>query len=1090
VDFFEWFAERSGDDKNKRFLNDEQQDAVKATKGAVLVVAGAGTGKTTMITAKTAYLLKEERLSPGRIIMLTFSRDAAAHMKDEVVRILPEARDVYANTFHSFCYDFLKDHSHRTGVTDEFKVLDEANAEFLMYKELDVPASKVSNFIASIQRAKDLDVGREDYERYIAKVEAELKSYVLDPGRLESEVSKAKARIGTMHMEPQTKALSEEKKGISAFLEAYEKHEKYTSFINAWSGYERLKNEKKMLDYADMIKMVIDYCRTWGDDELAGLYDYVIVDEFQDTNRQQYKLLQILASKCKNITAVGDVNQAIYAFRGAYPENLDEFMKDFHAEVKNLTENYRSTNAILRTAHRLIVNNYEDPEETKLLKSAAGTEGEKVRLIRALNPKEQARRLIEEIGRLAKSGVEYNHIAVLFRSHSSADQLQAAFESHGLPFQLISNNGFMKRPEIRTALAYMYVIENLEDPRFGTDQMWWRLLHYKYGISMKDSDILGKAARHGSIQKVLIGELPAGLSEDAVIKINALLAKIELLRQSKNKSLSNLLLDVYEASGLSREFSYEATRNNRIAMLNMKFLHDMTQDFEEFYGTDLKGFIEYMRMLDELSEELQSPMLKEAEGVVLRTCHGAKGLEYDHVFIVDLASNKFPITSGGRQPLLPDEMNDRLKDIFEQAWESDKKRDDALSARKREFKINEERRLAYVAFTRAKKSLTLCYAQTYGESERSPSQFIAESCYTEGGVHNDIEYIEDGEEKAGDMAIDSEIERKRNEVKKLLISTLDSEPALALYNLFLYTDLSGHKVIADLPEAKRAEKESLAILSNIRDGIPRGMKFNPEDIKFSHSSLKVYRECPKKFELASLLRMPSRRNDDEEEGQGALGFGTFVHEVLELAVKNKVQSRQAIDDIANEALKDPGYKAVREQMGRAKVIFDVFWTRNKGRIKNAVMTEQPFSFTLDKYRFGGKIDRVDRLNGDGEVEIIDYKTGGEPSKEDRESQLLMYKLAFEHDPALKATGLKPKNLTLELLEQEKPRVFEIGEDGLMVCVNGRCKEANVKDVEDAILQIARNIERDYEKGFEPIEECGSKVAGSRCEYWMYCPRWG
>ena len=122
--------------------------------------------------------------------------------------------------------------------------------------------------------------------------------------------------------------------------------------------------------------------------------------------------------------------------------------------------------------------------------------------------------------------------------------------------------------------------------------------------------------------------------------------------------------------------------------------------------------------------------------------------------------------------------------------------------------------------------------------------------------------------------------------------------------------------------------------------------------------------------------------------------------------------------------------------------------------------------------------------------IIDYKTGGEPSKEDRESQLLMYKLAFENDPALKAMGLKPKNLTLELLEQEKTRIFEIGEDGLMVCTNGRCKEANIADVEAEILQLAKNIERDYENGFEPIEECGNKVAGGRCEYWMYCPRWG
>ncbi len=539
MDFFEWFAERTSDGDNKRYLNKEQRDAIKATKGAVLVSAGAGTGKTTMITAKAAYLLKEEKLKPERLIMLTFSHDAANHMKEEIVKILPEARDVYANTFHSFCYDFLINHSNRTGITDDFKVLEEANAEFLMYKELDVPAYRVSNYINTIQRAKDLDISQKDYERYISTLLSNLQEYVQDLATIEEEVSTAKVRLNTMYLDPQTKAskdaLKEEKKQLVSFIEAYEEYEKYTSLLAAWKGYEKLKSDKKMLDYADMIKMVIEYCQAWGEDELSDLYDYVIVDEFQDTNRQQFKLLKILASKCGNITAVGDENQAIYAFRGAYPENIGEFKDEFKADVKNLTENYRSTNTILRAAHRLIVNNYDNPEETKLLKSALGNEGDKVKLVSMANPQEQARRVIEEIEHLVKDGVDYSHIAVLFRSHSSAMKLQLAFESRNIPFQLISNNGFLKRPEVRTALAYLYVIANLEDPRYGADQMWWLLLHYKYGLTMRDSHILGKAAKHDSIQNVLIGQLPDALSQDAKIKINSLLVKIEELRHEQEQ---------------------------------------------------------------------------------------------------------------------------------------------------------------------------------------------------------------------------------------------------------------------------------------------------------------------------------------------------------------------------------------------------------------------------------------------------------------------------------------------------------------------------------------------------------------------------
>jgi DNA helicase-2/ATP-dependent DNA helicase PcrA len=960
-----------------------------------------------------------------------------------------------------------------------------------MYKELDVPAYKVSNYINTIQRAKDLDISQNDYERYISALSSNLRGYLCGTETLEEEVAKAKVRLNTMHLEPQTKStresLKEEKKKLVDFIDAYEEYEKYSSFLEAWQGYEKLKADKKMLDYADMIKMVIDYCRTWGDDELADLYDYVIVDEFQDTNRQQFKLLKILASKSGSITAVGDENQAIYAFRGAYPENIGEFKKEFNATVKDLTENYRSTNTILRTAHRLIVNNYNDPDETKLLKSALGSEGDKVQLIGTVNPNEQARRIIEEIERLVKEGVEYNAIAVLFRSHASAMKLQSAFESRNIPFQLISNNGFLRRPEVRTALAYLFVIANLEDPRYGADQMWWRLLHYKYGLTMWDSHILGKAAKHDSVQNVLLGKLPEGLSQDAKVKINSLLAKIEELRQKKNKSLPNLLLDVYETSGLSREFSYEPTRNNRISLLNLKYLHDLVTEFEDFYGTDLAGFIEYMRMLDELGEELDAPRLNEAQGVVLRTCHGAKGLEYDHVFIADLAEDKFPIMSGGRAPLLPDELNDRLKDIFEAEWTSDKEQEEALKARKRELRLKEERRLAYVAYTRAKKELYLSYAESYGEKERKPSMFIAESCYDQGNIHDDIQYTRDDELKVSEMAKESPLEKKKNELKKLILSTMDTEPHLALYNLLLYEDLSGKAMLANTPEATRAAEEAAAIMKNLGDGRPTGLTFNPDEVILSHSSLKTYRECPKKFELARLLRMPSRY--DDEEGDGALGFGTFVHEVLELAAKNKVKSRREVDDIATQLLKEPGYKEINVK--RARVIFDIFWERNKNKLGNVIMMEQPFSFELNGFKFAGKIDRVDKLDGNGEVEIIDYKTGREPSKEDRESQLLLYKLAFENDPTLRTMGYKPMNLTLELLEEEKPRIFQIDGDGFMVCINGRCTKANVAEVEHGLLEIAACIKHDYENGFEMKEDCGgTNVPGSSCEYRMYCPRWG
>jgi DNA helicase-2/ATP-dependent DNA helicase PcrA len=1034
-----------------------------------------------MITAKAVYMLRERGLRPERLLMLTFSRDAAAHMKDELVRAMPEARDVKASTFHSFCFDFLRERREQTGIDDSYRVLDTTDAEFMLYRELEVDAGRVGNYIASIQKAKDLDLTESDYERYLRRLDARLQAYVPAGADLKEEAARADVRLKTLHLEPARNRA--EKARLKEFIELYSEHRKYSRFLEVWKGYERLKAQKRLLDYGDMIRMVLEHAREGGEEDLAGLYDYVIVDEFQDTNRMQYALLKILFSRCGNITAVGDVDQAIYAFRGAYPENVDHFRDEFTPDMHTLVENYRSTDVILRTAHRLIRNNYGNPGEAKLLRSAAGVEGPKVSLARTLNPKEQARRVVEEAERLIREGTEPGQIAVLFRSYSSAQHLQSALERRDIPYQMAGSSGFLKRPEVRTALAYLYVIANLESPRYGADPLWWRLLHYRYGLSMRDSHVLSKAARKESVQNVLLGNLPAGLSADGRAKIERLTAKIEELRRNKNKTLSDLALDVYELSGLSREFTCDATRESRMALLSLRTLHDMVSTFEDFYGADLPGFVEYVEMLEELGDDMELPQLEKAEGIVLKTCHGAKGLEYDHVFVVDLAKDKFPILSGGREHLVPDELNDRYADVFELPEDEI---EDALAERKRGVKLREERRLAYVAFTRARQALHLCYVKAYGESERPPSQFIAEACYDEGALSPDVSYVEDNEEKAGETSNDSDLDRKKNEIKKLILASIDAEPELALFHLLLYSQLSG-RPLPDVPGAARAAEEAKAILASIGDGRPRGLRFDPGRNWFSYSSLRLYRECPKKYELAYLLKMPSRQDDGE--GDDALSFGTFVHEALEEAALKKIRSREELDAIA-DALRKGNQDFRNVDMERARRIFDVFWARNKNTLSRSALVEQKFSFGLEGFQFTGKIDRIDLLNSANEVEIIDYKTGGEPGPAEREGQLSLYVMALEHDPALKAKGLVPKAVTLELLEQEKPRTFELNGDRVMVCVGGRCQPIDIEAARASLLETARKIAYDYEHGFPTLEECGNVGYTGSCPYRLYCPRWG
>ncbi|CAJ35284.1 ATP-dependent helicase [Methanocella arvoryzae] len=1075
MDFFSWFESTTG-----KPLNDRQKDAVRCDTGAVLVSAGAGTGKTTMITAKAAYLIKEKSLKPERLLMLTFSRDAAAHMKEEIEKVVPEARDATANTFHAFCLDILVAGESDTGIDERYRLLDEKDGGFILCKEAGVPPRLASHYITSIQRAKDMGLTWADYEGYLGQLEASMRE-ICPEEDIESAAGAATVRLRTEQFKD--KQAREEKKKITEFLELFEEYKGYLKFLEAWKKYEQIKAQKLLLDYADMIRLTIDYARARGHEVLADKFDYVIVDEFQDTNRQQYELLKILAGDGKGITVVGDVNQSIYGFRGAYPENIDTFKEEYRPATFDLTENYRSTDSILRTAYRLIRNNYQKADDARLLQAFDHREGTRVMLLKTLNQNEQARRIVEEIDRLLAEGVAPEEIAVLFRSYSSLRPIEAALKQRAIPYQVSTTTGFLKRPEIRTALAYLYVLASLEMPRHGADQLWYKLLQYRYGVSIRDVHLLSAAAKRDSIQGVLTGSLPRGLSEEGRVKIRHLVDRIMELRASTNKELPDLLLDIYELSGLSREFTHDNSSESKTSLLNLKALHDIVTGFQDLYGTDLQGFIEYVELLDEIGDDGELPRQEKAGGVVLKTCHGAKGLEYSHVFVVDLAKDKFPLSRGGREPLVPDQLNDRYADVFSLP---EAEIEEALKKRKQDFKLKEERRLAYVAFTRAKDRLYLCYPASYGESERPPSMFIAEACYNSGELHPDMELVEDAEEKAAVATRDSDLDRKKNEIKRQILSTIDSEPDLALYNLLLYQHLCGRPIAINCPQAAMAGEEAAVIRAELDAGIPRGMQFDPKEVRLSYSGLKTYEECPKKYELQYLLNIPSRTKDSE--GESPLSFGNYIHKTLELAVKQQISTREELDAIAEKTSLLPDFAGVDKD--KAKRIFDVFWARNKDTIRRSVGVEQFFNFTMDGFQFTGKIDRVDQLSENGDAEIIDYKTGREPGTEDRERQITMYMLALQRDPALREKRLTPKRATLELLEEEKPRTFELCDDGTMKSVGSNCKAIEIEKVRQWFVQMANNIAYDYEHGFEVIEECGQVGYTGNCPYKMYCPRWG
>ncbi len=1080
-------------------LNSEQLRAVERTTGPCLVIAGAGTGKTKTIVEKIAFLIRSG-VEPAKILALTFSNEAAAQLKERSVALIPEARDTSISTFHSFCADFIRQHANQCGVPATFSILEELDAAILLKRELEVETGTALRFANTISKAKDLFLTPDDYRRYLDD-QANLIS-IIYPDDWELNYHRAIVRIRTAH----TDTIRDKKEidKLRQFVDLYENYESYKAFLVAWLAYEELKKKSGALDYADLNKLVLEYAERYDAKDLDA-YDYIIVDEFQDTNRVQFELLEYLAAK-KNITVVGDQNQTVYAFRGAYANNIDKFRKAFGVkdeDVVKLHVNYRSSNRILRNAHRLITNNYDNPEDSLLLRSIDTNDGEAVKIIQAEDVREQARRVVEEIESLTKSGMAYKDIAILYRSHSSAGAIKRALAQRGLPYSVAGGADFLYRSEVKTVAAYLYVLNNFHHPLHQAEQAWWKLLHGRFGLNAGDSTKLAeyKKIKKISLQDALYHHLDKiGLSKDGIERIASLTSAIDLLRHKENKRVSELLLDIYDISGLGRQY-----KDDREAMMNLRYLHKLAQTFESFHGDDIQSFVAYLEIIDEMGSKLESSRTEEEESIKLMTIHAAKGLEFEAVFLIDMVKDKFPLTRGGAEPLIPLELNEQYEPVLSETYKTDKDKEKAIKEFSSMIKLREERRLAYVALTRPKKFLSLTLAKDYGSKElRDPSQFLmelgADPNWFEGKLESKLEINQASGTSALSSALpaenthlasdllftpdkdirakeggDTELDRAAAIHKKLMNIALDRRDLrTAQHHMIIYNSLlEGHPV-----GKGDAAKEASHILENIRLNMPTGLRFNPS-MKFSVSSISTFSECAKKYELKHVLNMPSR--DDEEDT--SRGFGNIIHEILEMAVRSKIKSREELGQILSTlASNDTTF-----DIPRAQRILDVFWERNAQKIKTNLETEKRFSFSIDGFNFVGKIDRIDYL-GSNKVRIIDYKTGyinSDVSKDDRERQLIMYALAVENDPVLQKNKWIPAELILEMLEREKPLEF-ILVNGTMEPKEGRIKPVTVEEIKKSIIETTKQIADNYERGFSVAE---SDVPCRFCSYKLYCPKW-
>ncbi len=621
-------------------LNPTQLDAVKNTEGPLLILAGAGSGKTRVLTHRIAYLLEQGLAGPEEILAITFTNKAAREMKDRVALLVgPDSRKMWVSTFHAFCARILRAHADKLGYRREFTIYDTADQVRLVKRCI-------------------IELGK-DPKRF-------------NPRSFQAQISDAKNRL----------------LAADDFLRQTEGYIA-ENVAEVYDLYQQRLYENNAMDFDDLIMQTVALLEIFPDvrERYQTRFRYIHVDEYQDTNHAQYRLVNILAAGYRNLCVVGDDDQSVYSWRGADIRNILDFERDYpEATVVKLEQNYRSTQTILSAANAVVANNASRKRKELW---TAGSEGERIRVFTASDEYAEARFVVAEVERLMEEGVAARDIAAFYRTNAQSRALEDVLVREGVPYQIVGGVKFYERAEIKDAMAYLSVISNQND-----SVSLERIINVpKRGLGNTSVAKLQDYARRNSIS------LYEALAEAGEVDVTAAARKscralhglFEGWRvAAREVPPAELIGAVLDESGYKKELDSEGTVEAESRLENLEELINAAREYESVEAdATLDGFLQEQALYSETDK------VRSDGSVTLMTLHNAKGLEYDHVFVVGMEEGTFP----------------HARSLDEQ-------------------NLEEERRLCYVGITRARKTLTLSYAKlrsNWGEREyQMPSRFLSE----------------------------------------------------------------------------------------------------------------------------------------------------------------------------------------------------------------------------------------------------------------------------------------------------------------------------------------------------------------------------
>jgi DNA helicase II / ATP-dependent DNA helicase PcrA len=1043
-------------------LNRSQRAAVTHPGGPLIVVAGAGTGKTRTLTCRFAWLV-EQGASPDEILGLTFSSQAAAEMRERLEALIQAPyEELHVSTFHGFCSRLLQDEALEAGLDPFFSTVTPADRLALLLDRIDEltirhheirgnPAPLLASFVSRIDRLKDEMVSADDYGAYADRLAAEC-------------------------------AEGDDAARASAAREV--------EFGRVYADHDRLLADCGALDFGDLILRAFKLLheKPHVRERVAKRFRHVLVDEYQDTNFAQGLLLRLLVEEHRNVTVVGDDDQAIYRFRGASQKNLRDFERELgDATVVRLERNYRSGRRILEAAEAVV-----KPTPGRIEKRLQGSAGGDVRFWRCRSERAQAQAVAAEAERLvAQKGVPASEVCVLVRSvKNEGAVVGAALEERAVPYRLTGSAAYFQRAEVRDVLAWLRLLADPDDSGAVVRAM------SRPPIELRSVDVarLTQLARR---RKLDMPSAAAAALEGPQLSPEGrerVLAFLRIYRSAcsafEDRRPDMFVLRLIERIGLRRQQIFATQADTVERLRNIAKLSELATEYmrREPQATP-RDFTRYLAAVAESGlreEEASAPPGSPAVRVM--TMHAAKGLEFDHVFVLGLSATRMPGAWRRRGDEVPDEL---LKESLPEAGG-------------REAHEGEMRRLLHVAMTRARKGLVLAWAETAGEGATPrPSPFYEEARAALGAeeeVHEEelfgpAEGLHSTFRIMRDELLDT-VARVGGRLGEMRLDTyLDLDQAVARYlelikvAALIERTREGQPIAEVLPwlneilaQGATPEQREVLAASALDDWLrdaERDMARRPaaaengsepsldpfiprrgQGLMLSASDIDTYRICPLKYKFARVFRIPQEPTIHQR-------FGIVLHQVLERFHTSGGGSLEELMELFEASWRRAGFgdsDDERQFRQRAVAALERYWREDHESDSEPVWFERSFAFRLGPHLLRGRVDRVDR-RPDGSYELIDYKTGkAKTESELREDvQLSLYQMGARESWRLKTSAqsylyvLTGQKVPVEHSEEELDRV-----------------KATVSEIADGILR----------QDFEPkpsYEVC------QFCDYRIICP---